>query len=68
MHIHDTRIYKCSECGSTWVESVTQGNLRFLRCRSCGHEGEKSEVVPTPKKSDLAQAYMRRAYDDVVRF
>lgn len=37
---------KCSACGSTSYESVRWGNLKFIRCLRCGHEGEKTEVIP----------------------
>lgn len=44
-------VVKCGQCGSTSHEHVTRGNMQFERCVSCGHEGEKTEIVPTYKPS-----------------
>ena len=64
MYVIDNTITKCSECGSVSFEDVRYGNLQFLRCRVCGHEGEKREIIPTPSK---IPAVFKQSRDDHVR-
>lgn len=46
MYVADLRVVKCSKCESINFEHVIQGAAKFMRCRSCGHEGTKSNVLP----------------------
>lgn len=42
----DAQVIECSECGSKDHEHVTHHNSKFKRCRGCGHEGRKTNVMP----------------------
>ena len=44
LDLHET--VNCAHCKSTSFERVEICNSRFLRCRVCGHEGPKSDIIP----------------------
>lgn len=50
LNLHET--VECSKCKSTAFERVDVGNSRFLRCRGCGHEGPKSDIIPRMTSSE----------------
>mgnify|MGYP001612407889 CR=1 FL=1 len=50
LNLHET--VECSKCKSTAFELVEGGNSRFLRCRGCGHEGAKSDIIPRMTSSE----------------
>ena len=51
---------RCSKCGCDRTETVEQGNARFIRCRGCGHEGCRYQIVMTQKsgKTNLQSEYI----------
>jgi flavoprotein len=36
---------RCSECGCDRSETVEQGSVRFIRCRGCGREGCRYQIL-----------------------
>lgn len=57
---------RCSECGCDRSETVEQGNSRFIRCRGCGHEGCRHQIVMTQKsgKTNLLEKCVEAARTD----
>jgi Na+-translocating ferredoxin:NAD+ oxidoreductase RNF subunit RnfB len=41
-----SRIMECGKCGATGCEHVARDGAEFVRCVSCGHEGEKTPTIP----------------------
>ncbi len=58
---------RCSKCQSASFENVTWGNVRFIRCRSCGHESEPEEIIPTAKSDSLITTLYKQSGEQQVQ-
>lgn len=55
MFVCSTVPYECSNCKGQIVEHVTHDNAKFIRCLKCGHEGNKSNIVPGAAREQSGQ-------------